>query len=81
MFLARESYRRRRLGDAARVIPLIGFILMLLPGLMTSTNVALIYVFSLWAVLILIMVPLSRRLSKQEAADLSEDSAGAAGDP
>lgn len=81
MFLARDSYSRRRLADAARVIPVLGFILMVLPGLLTSTTVSLIYVFTVWAILILIMIVLSRRLSRQDGDDTGEDVAGDAAEP
>ena len=81
LFLARDSYRRRRLADAARVLPVLGFILMVLPGMLTSTTVALVYVFTVWAILILIMIVLSRRLSRQDFEDTGEDVAGDAADP
>lgn len=81
LFLARDSYRRRRLADAARVLPVLGFILMVLPGMLTSTTVALVYVFTVWAILILIMIVLSRRLSRQDIEDTGEDVAGDAADP
>lgn len=71
LFLARESYRRRRLGDAARVIPVLGFILLLLPVLLKSTTGALIFVFSVWAVLILVMAVLSPRLSRNDTSDVT----------
>lgn len=71
LFLARESYRRRRLGDAARVIPVLGFILLLLPVLLKSTTGALIFVFSVWAVLILVMAVLSPRLSRNDSSDVT----------
>lgn len=69
MFLARESYRRRRLGDAARIVPSLGFVLLLLPVLLTSTTRALVYIFTVWALLIVVMAVLSRRLAKAEMAD------------
>lgn len=81
MFLARDSYRRRRLADAARIIPFLGFILLLLPGLLTTTTGALIYVFTIWAILILFMVTVSRRLSEYERVDIGEDVAGDADEP
>ena len=73
LFLARDSYRRRRLGDAARLMTLLGFVLLLLPVLLTSTTQALLYIFTVWALLIVIMVILSRRLSGAEAAERGED--------
>ena len=58
LFLARRGYRRRRLADAARVLPLFGGALFCLPLLWKGTEraggtvQALIYVFGLWVVLI-----------------------------
>jgi len=66
-FLERESYRRRRLADAAKLLPLVGFVLLLLPVLLQTTNDALIYIFSVWALLILAVGLVSRRLSRTEA--------------
>ena len=31
VFLERQSYRRRRLGDAAKFLPFVGLVLFLLP--------------------------------------------------
>lgn len=65
VFLERESYRRRRLMDAARLLPIFGVLLFLLPLLWpepapseagADTGVAMsgaiIYVFSVWIGLI-----------------------------
>lgn len=71
LFLARDSYRRRRLGDAARLLPVLGFVLMLLPGFLTVTVDALIYVFTIWAILILGVGLMSRKLG-----DTARDTAG-----
>lgn len=71
-FLERESYRRRRLADAARLLPLIGFVLLQLPVLLKTTNDALIYVFTVWAVLILVIGIVSRRLVAAEAQNPPE---------
>jgi len=66
LFLARESYRRRRLGDAARLLPLLGLALLLLPALWSTTASAMIYIFAVWAFLILLVAILSRRLLATE---------------
>jgi hypothetical protein len=66
MFLARQSYRRRRLGDAARALPVVGAVLMLLPILWSDaagTRNGLIYIFTVWAILIAVVIPISSRLS------------------
>ena len=66
LFLAKESYRRRRLGDAARLLPLLGLALLLLPALWSTTAGAMIYIFAVWAVLIVLVALLSRRLLATE---------------
>ncbi len=59
-FLARGSYRIRRLMDAARFLPALGFILLLLP-LMRGTTEAdapptaaeTVYLFLVWIALVI----------------------------
>ena len=68
VFLERKSYRQRRLADAAKLLPLIGIILMLLPILWlydAKTAGGLIYIFTVWAGLIVVVGFLSRRLSTE----------------
>jgi len=68
VFLERQSYRRRRLLDAARLLPLFGALLFAVPllwpvpeagaGPETSAmpmSDAMLYIFSAWAVLIVII--------------------------
>ncbi|MGI9388954.1 MAG: hypothetical protein ACR2O1_02755 [Boseongicola sp.] len=67
IFLERQSYRRRRLGDAAKLIPVVGAILLLMPILVGSaarTSSGLIYIFAVWAILIALIALISRRLVK-----------------
>ncbi len=59
LFLARRSYRRRRLRDAARLLPVFGAFLFLLPILwepaatdQRDTAPDGVYLFAVWAVLI-----------------------------
>ena len=54
LFLAREVYRRRRWRDAARMLPVVGGVLLILPLLWRNagTGPAAVYVFGVWAVLI-----------------------------
>lgn len=70
VYLARESYRRRRTMDAARLLPVLGVFLFLLPRLWTTggptggaTASEGLYVFGVWAGLILAAVVLARRLA------------------
>ncbi len=62
-FLARDSYRRRRISDAARLVPIMGFLLLLLPGFMTVTAEAMLYIFGVWAFLIFVIGLLSQHLA------------------
>lgn len=58
LFLARAPYRRRRLRDAARLLPVLGLFLLLLPLLWApEARTALragdvVYFFGVWLVLI-----------------------------
>ena len=79
VFLARQSYRRRRLMDAARLLPLLGALLVFLPILWSPggrTAAGLIYLFLVWLVLIGVVAVLSRRLADPDLApeDPDEDS-------
>lgn len=72
VFLERQSYRRRRAVDAARVLPLIGLLLWLVPLLWAEegdaavrSSSAIIYLFGVWGLLVLGAVRLSSRLAAQ----------------
>ena len=72
LFLERESYRRRRLMDAARVLPVIGLVLFLLPALWRqngdpNTGSEALYLFAVWAGLILAAGLLARPLRRTGA--------------
>ncbi|MEL7212356.1 MAG: hypothetical protein AAGK92_06820 [Pseudomonadota bacterium] len=82
LFLGRDSYRRRRLTDAARLLPLVGVILFTIPllwgerdGEAPSTSSAGLYVFGVWIGLILAGYVLALRLSQTEpgSADPRDD--------
>ena len=69
LFLARAVYRRRRLRDAARLLPFLGVLLLLLPALGREGgrgSEAAIYVFAVWAVLILAAALLAPGLAAPE---------------
>lgn len=81
LFLARAPYKRRRLRDAARLLPVLGALLLLLPLLWTpEVEVALrgadvVYFFLVWAGLILaaaVFAP-GLRAGDNEAAEDEED--------
>ena len=76
VFLARQSYRRRRLGDAARLFPIVGLVMFLLPLLWAGearTSGGLIYVFAVWAGLIFVISRVSRRLIESEPGREDEE--------
>ena len=62
LFLGRGSYRQRRLADAARLLPILGGVLMMLPLMWPRagqaetpvTSTAMIYVFGCWVVLVIL---------------------------
>lgn len=83
LFLERASFRRRRLGDAARVLPMIALAAVLLPvwwmpQTFSFATGAAIY-FCLWAGLILTVWALHRALLRAEAATLRAEEAAAEG--
>lgn len=70
VFLERRTYRRRRMMDAARLLPLFGLGLFLVPLLWPQANDsepqvpmsdAFVYIFVVWAGLILVSGLLSRQ--------------------
>lgn len=67
LFLHRQTYRRRRIMDAARLLPFFGGVLLLLPVLWSqthSTAMAAVYLFVAWLGLIATAALLARRLSE-----------------
>lgn len=68
VFLGRDSYRQRRVRDAARMLPVLGAVLFLLPLLWETGEdgarnaQALIYIFAVWTVLAVLAFWLSRLL-------------------
>lgn len=70
--LERESYRRRRIMDAARILPVLGLVLFLLPALWwqpadPNTAAEAVYLFVVWAGLILAAALLARPLRRVDA--------------
>lgn len=67
VFVERRTYRRRRMADAARMLPLLGGLLFCLPLLWAvdrppSTTASMFYLFSIWVLLCLVSAIVSRRL-------------------
>jgi hypothetical protein len=71
LFLARRTYRRRRLMDALRLLPWLGAFLFGLPLLWGDPTAAqgLLYLFAVWALLIVLSFALARRLVQDPGAD------------
>lgn len=70
LFLARAVYRRRRLRDAARLLPFVGVLLLMLPGLGRESGSGAkdaVYLFVVWALLILAAAVLAPGLAEPEA--------------
>ncbi|EAQ04769.1 hypothetical protein OB2597_05785 [Pseudooceanicola batsensis HTCC2597] len=89
LFLGRVSYRQRRLADAARLMPVLGAILMALPLLWPRageagtppTSVAMIYIFGVWTLLTVLAALLSHWLDPTFDAATREEPPAEAGDP
>ena len=72
VFLERQSYRRRRVIDAARVLPFIGLLLWLIPLLWREdgevavrSSSAILYLFGVWILLVAGAAVLSAKLAAQ----------------
>lgn len=74
MFLERDGYRRRRIADAARIVPVFGGILIMVPLIWVkgpeggiTTVQAFLYIFGIWAIMVglaAFMSPLLKRISR-----------------
>ena len=69
LFLARATYRRRRLRDAARLLPVVGVFLLAQPLLWPQGGAGpvVVFVFVVWALLIGLAALLSPGLDQPEA--------------
>ena len=81
VFLERQSYRSRRVLDAARILPVAGLFLFLVPVILAGsdggapgTGPGGLYLFGVWGVLILAAALLSRRLTRAMNEQLGEPS-------
>ncbi len=82
IFLEKQSYRRRRFADAAKLLPILGVILLFLPILWADaalTEGGLRYIFGVWAFLIVVTMLISSRLAgpvpkKSDTPDLANSS-------
>lgn len=67
VFLEKASYRKRRLRDAAKLVPFLGIVLLAIPLAWSGTSpdegvgsAGVIYVFGVWVLLILLAAVLSK---------------------
>jgi uncharacterized membrane protein len=88
LFLAPRRYRRRRLRDAARLLPVLGGFLMVVPFFWGADDAPrplkgdLVYFFGLWLLLVLAAALLAPALAAEdiEEEDLPEGDPGAEAD-
>ena len=85
LFLERQSYRRRRLTDAARLLPFLGAALLVLPLLWPDgqgsqdsvpLSSAIFYIFTCWAVMIvasLVFGFAARRIAARDDSEAESD--------
>ncbi|MCO4826134.1 MAG: hypothetical protein KC451_14905 [Amylibacter sp.] len=86
IFLEPQSYRRRRLIDAARVLPVLGVILWMIPLLWPTGNStsaqpvamssAILYIFLVWLGMILVAICIwlkTRSNSSENSNDLAQN--------
>ena len=77
IFLQPETYRRRRLIDAARLLPVFGTFLILVPclllprGLPGTTASLMLYLFLVWTLLIVFAAMITKYIRKVEQNNLS----------
>ncbi|WP_371224404.1 hypothetical protein [Roseovarius sp. 2305UL8-3] len=81
LFLERATYRRRRMADAARMLPIFGVVLLALPMLWSSgengavrTTHVMGYVFGVWVMLAVLGAVLQAYLAPDDRkADAEKD--------
>ncbi len=82
IFVQQHTYRRRRIADAARLLPILGVILFMVPLLWingeseTRTTTTMIYVFGVWAGLAIVAAILARRLGPLKDGTEGDSDAG-----
>lgn len=79
LFLGRQTYRLRRVMDAARLLPILGFFFFLLPilwgngpSVARSTAADALYLFLVWPLLILAAFVIARVLAPVVSAEQAE---------
>ena len=65
-FVAKDTYRRRRMRDLARSVPILGAVLLSIPLLWSDVALnsrGIVYIFVVWVLLILLAAAISRVVS------------------
>ncbi len=81
LFLARAVYRKRRLRDAARLLPVLGLFLLLMPGLWTADTAShasgreWVYILAVWAGLIAVAACLAPGLAASDTGPDEDEKA------
>lgn len=80
LFLKRRSYRKRRLRDAARMLPILGLFLFLVPilwdpaeTLRADTAPDGLYLFGVWIGLVLVAALMAPGLADESGSDDPEE--------
>lgn len=86
VFLARRAYRRRRLTDAARLLPVVGLFLFLVPIFWHPADTPArdtapggLYLFGVWALLVLAAGVVAGRLARAAEDEEGPEDRGAGG--
>jgi hypothetical protein len=81
LFLARRTYRQRRMMDAARLMPWLGIVLFAVPLLWhdAATAQGLLYLFGAWLFLIIVSWGLARGLDLADSWSRGSEDAGDGG--
>jgi len=75
VFVAKQTYRKRRMRDFARAVPVLGSVLLLIPLLWSGgdapalNSAAIVYVFGVWIFLIILAAAISRAVMTDPAKD------------
>jgi hypothetical protein len=76
LFLERETYRHRRVTDAARLLPILGFLALCLPILWADerlTSNGMLYLLGVWIALMVAARMLARRLHKTDVKNKTQE--------
>ncbi|WBU64177.1 hypothetical protein [Paracoccus aerodenitrificans] len=77
IFLERAAYRRRRLKDAAKLLPVVTLLLLLVPVWLAPGEISgaagIIWTFAVWLTVIIASAALSYGLSRKTPDEASPD--------